>query len=982
MEDAAPNLVVLVCRKCKLAYDGAQLAGQGAPRCVACKGILVPQSGTLTSSTRMMQEQPVIDGSVPDEIKNAINQNSEMVGKYLLLRKVGSGGGGDVYRAYDIQLERIVALKIISSSPGFDRERARNEMMIAAKLDHPGIPRIYESDFAMFGGKEVNYIAMEFVDGYSLGSVKVQFLDALRVCRDIALVLHYAHSKGVFHRDVKPANILITREGKVYLTDFGIAKSTLVSTESHHTRTGDIVGTPHFMSPEQARAKSSDIDYRTDIFSLGSTAYYLITGRTPFPGVNIVEVIRYVTKKDPIPIATLVPAVPKEVIAIVEKAMEKEKAMRYQSAKEMADDFDRYLRGEPVSAKPVGLIGHIARKIRRNAAAAATIFSAIVVLAGILFFALTQYQQRREEHTRSEQIISEKEQTSSQMVEAFLEQMRAAHEEALQERRMGASFQILSKIPKRTEELYAKLQKLGIRDARVHYSLGRLYRMIGNLQKARDEQAVALSLEYLPQAHYEMGVLKYLEYARVMEKANPGAKEPSEEKYVDNAEATSLKSDAVANLESCIRQSKTGGIERETASGILFYIAEDLKSAEQSFQEVLKKDSSNEDATNFLVGIYIGGGRANEALEILSTAIASDKGAVQLYSQRGKLRFDLAVGQTITKMEISDHLKAAIADFDRVIELSQGAGNPDYYFGLVDRGRSWGQLARHNALRGKDPDELCAKAIKDFEAAITANSSAIEAYINRGGLYLEYAWHRVTHNEDPAGEFRLGLEDLNSAVARFPDDYRGYHLRADLNKRHGLYMERMGSDADPDYDAAISDLSQAVVLTGKAVAMLNARAESYSVRAQYRNRKGSESIPDFECALKDYLETVKQHPDHYYHYIAAASTKLSIGIEKNRASADPTEILQSGSADLDRAEKLQPNDADIFHVRGILQRELAIFTGSKREYARSSELYKSAAASLTRATDLDAKLKAGFDILIRECESKAEEMTRLSKQEY
>ncbi|MGE0711982.1 MAG: serine/threonine-protein kinase [Planctomycetota bacterium] len=259
----------------------------------------------------------------------------EQIGDFEVERELGRGGMGVVYLARSPRLSEPVALKVLQ--PGADAQdvkRFQQEARAVARLRHPGIVRVLEHDKTRDGKW---YMAMELVDGEPLDRVLARDgpLTPPRgaaMALELVKALEFAHESKVLHRDIKPANILLQRDGRVRLTDFGLAK--VLGTESL-TRTGDVIGTPVYMSPEQARAQRDRIDERTDIYQLGATFYHLLTGRRPFDGKGIGEVLVMIVREPPRRPSTYRPEIPDALEAIVLRCMEKDPVKRFQSAAEL-----------------------------------------------------------------------------------------------------------------------------------------------------------------------------------------------------------------------------------------------------------------------------------------------------------------------------------------------------------------------------------------------------------------------------------------------------------------------------------------------------------------------------------------------------------------------------------------------------------------------------------------------------------------------
>ncbi len=287
-------------------------------------------------------------------------------GRYRIERKLGAGGMADVYLAEDQELGRRVAIKILNSRHGNDDqfiERFRREAKNAAALNHPNIVSIYDRGEA----EDTYYIAMEFLDGRTLkeliiGRGAAPINVAIEYARQILSALRFAHRHGIVHRDIKPHNVLVDGEGRVKVTDFGIARAGT----SQMTETGSIVGTAQYLSPEQA--KGGEVDPRSDLYSLGVVLYELLTGKTPFDGETPVEIAMKHLSTTPKPPSKLRPDVPRELDMVVMRALAKNPDERYQSADEMEGDLERVARGARVSATTVDTATQV---LRRPAAAVA-----------------------------------------------------------------------------------------------------------------------------------------------------------------------------------------------------------------------------------------------------------------------------------------------------------------------------------------------------------------------------------------------------------------------------------------------------------------------------------------------------------------------------------------------------------------------------------------------------------------------------------
>jgi tetratricopeptide (TPR) repeat protein/tRNA A-37 threonylcarbamoyl transferase component Bud32 len=271
--------------------------------------------------------------------------NETKIGKYTILGEIGRGAMGIVYKATDPYIGRTVAVKTIRFDvlgQGPERDMAQKRFMreahSAGNLSHPNIVTIY--DVGEDGDQ--SYIAMEYIEGSSLeelisGKKRLNLVEIVSLIEQVANALDTAHRKGVIHRDIKPANILIDQEGKPHLVDFGIARLAT----STMTQTNMIMGTPYYMSPEQIAGKK--VDNRSDIFALGGVLYEILTGQKPFPGESITTVIYKIMNEDPPPMRNFQKNLPEGLEPILQKALAKDPAARYQTCRELADEFKKSL---------------------------------------------------------------------------------------------------------------------------------------------------------------------------------------------------------------------------------------------------------------------------------------------------------------------------------------------------------------------------------------------------------------------------------------------------------------------------------------------------------------------------------------------------------------------------------------------------------------------------------------------------------------
>lgn len=317
--------------------------------------------------------------------------NLPKFGDYELLQEIGRGGMGVVYRARQMSLGRVVALKMILSGQFANSTevlRFKNEATAAAKLDHPHIVPIY--DVNECDGR--HYFSMGYVEGPTLDeTLKMKPLpaeSAADIVRKLAVAVAYAHQRGIIHRDLKPANILLDEKGEPRITDFGLAK--LGDVEGGFTATGDIVGTPSYMTPEQAAGRINDVKETADVYSLGAILYACITGRPPFQAKSPTDTILAVLEAEATLPSSLNRETPSELESIILRCLEKKPEDRYPSATALAQDLERFLLGEPVEARRTDTWQRVRRWWRRQPTLVThlVVIASMLVLLQTLFFSL------------------------------------------------------------------------------------------------------------------------------------------------------------------------------------------------------------------------------------------------------------------------------------------------------------------------------------------------------------------------------------------------------------------------------------------------------------------------------------------------------------------------------------------------------------------------------------------------------------------
>eukprot|EP00913_Durusdinium_trenchii_P023476 g22054.t1 len=340
----------------------------------------------LSAVTKSFVDSPEAETVAFAPVAKNATSASRLFGDYEIIEPIAEGGMGVVYKARQAKLNRIVALKMIRSGELPDKnqiERFYSEAQAAAKLDHPGIVPVHE--VGQQNGQ--HFFSMAFVDGASLHD-KVKDAGPLPPKRAAALMktiteaVQFGHDEGIVHRDIKPHNILLDKTASPRVTDFGLARHG----DSEMTVAGQVMGTPSYMPPEQAEGKQDEIGAVSDVYSLGATLYYLLTGRPPFQAANPTDTLRQVVNNEPVSPRNLNPDIHRDLETICLKCMRKERTGRYATAQDLADDLSRWLENKPIVARRVGVVGKSWLWCKRKPALAGSLAALVVVIvAGSLF---------------------------------------------------------------------------------------------------------------------------------------------------------------------------------------------------------------------------------------------------------------------------------------------------------------------------------------------------------------------------------------------------------------------------------------------------------------------------------------------------------------------------------------------------------------------------------------------------------------------
>jgi tetratricopeptide (TPR) repeat protein len=765
-------------------------------------GLLVSRRHlTPAELSSLLKEQALLEHDGAGRIPEGAEDVERMIGRYALVRKVGAGGAGVVWKAWDTQLERWVAIKEPQLDRGVSTERFLREARAAAQLKHPNLIQIFE-----VGEQDgLAYLVMDFVEGRRLDECAMDPGAAASTMALVCDAVEAMHARGVVHRDIKPQNILIDSKGEPHLGDFGLAK--LVES-SPLTIEGGFLGTPQYAAPEQVVGKREEIGPGTDVYGLGATLYHVLSGRPPFAGEEIHQVLdRKRREMGPRPIRDAAPSLSPELALVVSRAMESRRADRYPSAAALADDLRRVVRGERPSVRPPSAWDHTRRLMRRHSRGFAAAAFLGLVLAGVAALRVREYRRDAAYETAR--------QKGDEWWTRSVGLLRTGDREGLRKSLQEAVLAYAQASAEAPSRPYPWLMN------------GRCNRLSGNLEVAEKAWTKALDLdpEFGP-ARLERAKLHLSAVAnlRVPSTLHAGAtvrfgppepetsgdalqRKKGEEDLAAARNARGLEPGALDYLEGMLAlgsrdfQKATDALRRYTADhpwdasalamqGASEYYSLRFEEAEATWSKVV--------ALEPLAERYRALGHVRFCRGRIAEAIAAYDQAVLLKPDHSGAFCDRGAAE-----QARGEFDRAIADYSTAIKF-----RPGFARAYNNRG---------TALAEKKQFE---EAHRDFQAAQEASPFYVEAYVNRGILFVKQGKTAEAAEEleaaceiDPTNvdartnrgmcrilllEYDQAIEDLNAALARSPGNAEALFLRAQAREGSG------------DTSTAIKDMQEAL----------------------------------------------------------------------------------------------------------------------------------------------------------------------------
>ncbi|WP_437580647.1 protein kinase domain-containing protein [Sorangium sp. So ce887] len=788
---------------------------------------------------------------------------------------LGRGGMGVVYRARDLRLGRRVAIKLLSAGAQVDGSLLR-EARSQARLRHENVCEVHEAGVA----DRVPFLVMRHIDGPSLQEARgdLTLEEKVRVVRAVAAALHEAHRLGLVHRDVKPSNVMLERgeDGayRPYLMDFGIARD---AGESGSTLTGALLGTPAYMAPEQAAGKVRALDRRTDVYGLGATLYALLAGRPPFVGGTVMDVLRQVLEADAPPLRTLDRDIPRDLEAVVMRCLEREPGARYESARALGDDLQRFLDGDPVLARRASLGRRLARQARRHRAAVAgatALVVAALVVAGLFV---------RDRRAAAEQATLARElgETVKEM-ELFL---RGAHGMPLHD------------VERERSVVRARLKTVEARMAQAggpgrgpgEYALGRGLLALQEPRAALEHLRAAEEAGYRsPGLDYAAGVALSELYRRGLEEARRLRTPAQREARIAALEAE-LKAPAVQHL----RAALGGAIE---APG---YVEGLLALAEGRHEEALEKARA----------AFAGAPWLHEAKKL--------EGDV-LFAMGSRYRHDAAFD--FEKMK---------GYFDRAAEAygiaaDHGRSDPSVHAGACEL---WTQTMNAAGKHGASMRPSFERAREACGRALAASPRSPEATVKLAWVHSCFAWwvaSGMQEGEDAEAALGEATARAEEALARSPDDAMARYVAALVFRARAYHADGIGRDQGEALERAIQGYEAALQRDPDFVWALNDLCVVHAERGRYESLRGLDPKGSFERAQARCDHLLALDPG----FGSARTSRLTTGFYEVehlvRAGRSPEERVQRMHGAIDAMRQNDPSWTGAPYWRLWLDHALAL----------------------------------------------------------
>lgn len=850
--------------------------------------------------------QAIDQSTLPYRQQERVSAPGQVVAGYEIISELGRGGMGVVYKARHVGLNRLVALKMIlgSSHAGDEvQHRFRAEAEAVARLKHPNIVQIY--DIGESAG--LPYFSLELVEGGALSAQVAnatwQAKKAAPLVATLARAMHVAHGAGIIHRDLKPGNVLLTCDGIPKITDFGLAKRL---EDEGRTVSGAVLGTPSYMAPEQAAGETKRIGPACDVYALAAILYHLLTGRPPFVGATTWDTLDQVRNQEPVSPRSLEAKLPRDLETICLKGLQKNPQQRYSSALELAEDLERFAKGESIRARPISTPERLLKWARRQPKdAALTVIGVLTLL--LLFAGGWWYQAARARNAEDknrrwqivEQLVRECERAREQAVTE--DDWQRARDQATQALAMSRDDAALQYLHAQAEAVYkdaSRRLEAGSAGRTAREKLAQFRRLRdqalfhetmvsgpSSIQEVRSHAQAALAL--FPQADLqepfiaderkeitdsraELLLVLSEATAHVVEGKNEDPRTCARAALQLLEQAEKLGGPTRSTLLRRARYLEQAGNTEESSQirhkaeqlqpvehrdlfflGLDAYRSRNLQAAKAYFSDALRKRANHYWTQHFLALCQLTLKEWSQAEAGLTACLSMQPEFIWLHQ---------ALGQVHTELHA---YSAALADFARAEQLLSKTPDPTAEYSLLNnRGVLWLRHAEHEALATEvgaalahtplNPWNIASslrplcylQAVADFSEATRRNPQQYQAYVN-----LAQAYRGLRRFDD-------SMAAMDQAVARQADVAALFRTRSQIHQQRG------------DWTRATADLSQAIALADPARDHPQDVAQDFAQRGRLRQQH----FQDFAGAVADLERSLELHPAYLAgHYLRAGA---------------------------------------------------------------------------------------------------------------